>query len=46
MKKTVITMRSTMELGYCLAYCLGKKTKQSKTFASYVTGKIITSSNH
>jgi len=52
--KSVIT-RSLMELVYCLlSKQTERKTKQSKTYASYrlvqkrpfiVTGKIITSSN-
>jgi len=35
MKKAVITMRSLMELVYCLYLLTERKTKQSKTYASY-----------
>jgi len=35
-KKTIITMRSRMELVYCLLSILTeRKTKQSKMYASY-----------
>jgi len=53
-KKMEITMRSLMELVYCLLSTDERKTKQSKTYTSYRllqsrpiidTGKIITSSN-